>query len=66
MRLASERGFRPGLAECHFRYAELLCRKGDQNAAGGQLDKAMALFHKMEMPWWLRQGEMLRERMGIV
>ena len=64
--LASKHGFRPGLAECHFRYAVLLHRKGDQNAAGEQLDKAMALFQEMEMPWWMEQAEMLRERMGIV
>jgi len=59
LRLAEERGARPELAISHFRYAELLLRKGDSAQAGEQLDKAGTLFREMEMTWWLQQAEAL-------
>ncbi len=46
----------------HFRYAEILHKKGDLDAAREQLDQAEALFRDMGMDWWTEQAEGLRGR----
>ena len=53
---------RPDLAITHFRFAELLGRKGDSAEASEQLTKATAFFREMEMTWWLEQAERLATR----
>ncbi len=57
-----ERGARPDLAITHYRYAELLAKKGDLDQAREQLDQAIDLFREMEMTWWLEQAERLATR----
>ncbi len=46
----------------HFRYAEILHKKGDLDVAREQLDQAEALFRDMGMDWWTEQAEGLRGR----
>ena len=60
-RLARERSARPDMALTHLRYAEILHKKGDLDAAREQLDQATALFGEMEMTWWLEQAEALEK-----
>ena len=49
----------PGEAWC-----EILHKKDDLEAAGEQLDQAVALFRDMGMVWWSGQSEGLRGRIG--
>ena len=60
--LANSLGARPELSAIHFRYAEILHKKGDSDAAREQLAKADVLFRDMEMTWWSEQAEGLRGR----
>ena len=60
--IAKQRGEGPDLALTHFRYAEILHKKGDLDAAREQLDQATALFADMEMTWWSKQADGLRGR----
>jgi tetratricopeptide (TPR) repeat protein len=46
----------------HFRYAEILHKKGDLAAALQQLSQAEKLFAEMEMTWWSGQAAALRAR----
>ena len=62
IRLSQERGARPDQAIGHFRYAEVLHKKGDLEQASEQLNQATALFREMEMMWWPEQAESLRRR----
>ena len=62
IRLAEERGARPEQAVTHFRYSELLNRKGNQERAAEHLKQAATLFSQMEMTWWAKQAEALRGR----
>ena len=62
--LAKERGARPDLAITHFRYAELLHKKGDRADALEQHHQATALFRDMEMTWWLEQADALGKSLG--
>ncbi len=59
IRMAQERNERPSQALMHCRYAEILHKKGDLDAAREQLGKANSLFHEMEMTWWLEQTQVL-------
>ena len=59
---ASEQQALPELAVAHLRYAECLHKKGDLDAARGQLDQAEPLFRDMGMAWWAEQAEGLRGR----
>ena len=52
-------GARPDRAITHYRYAELLSKKGDSALAREQLEQATILFREMEMTWWLEQAETL-------
>ncbi|MEE8434254.1 MAG: hypothetical protein V3S64_05650 [bacterium] len=61
--MAKASGARPDLGITHFRYAEILHKKGDLNAAQEQLAKATTLFREMEMIWWLEQAKTLRRRL---
>ena len=58
----SPSGERPYLAVAHFRYAEILHKKGDLDAARDQLDRAADLFHEIEMTWWSELADELRGR----
>ena len=62
VRLAAKWEARPDLAVTHFRFAEILHKKGDLDAAREQLDQAAALFADMEMTWWSEQAKKLRGR----
>ena len=57
LRFGEERTARPELAISHYRYAELLHKKGKFDHAQEQLDQATALFREMGMNWWLEQAE---------
>jgi hypothetical protein len=46
----------------HFRYAEILHKRGDLPAALEQLSAAEKLFAEMEMTWWSGQAAGLRGR----
>ena len=46
----------------HFRYAELFQQKGDLPKARENLHQASALFHEIDMPWWLEQADALGAR----
>ena len=63
MRLAERPGQPLERAIAFFRYAECLHKKGDLDAAREQLDRAEALFRKMDMTWWAEQSEGLRGRL---
>jgi tetratricopeptide (TPR) repeat protein len=60
IRLSDERGARPDQAIGHFRYAEILHKKGDLDRALEQLGEAEKLFRDMEMTWWQEQAQALR------
>ena len=62
IRLATEGGYRPNLAEIHFRFAELMHKKGDIDQAKVQLDQAIAHFNELGMVWWPVQAEALLGR----
>ncbi len=64
IQVAIDCGARPDRAITHYRYAELLHKKGDPAAAHEQLDQATALFREMEMNWWLEQAEELGKGLG--
>ena len=64
IRLSEKRGEQPFLAINHFRYAEILHKMGDPNAAREHLEQATALFDKMEMSWWGEQAEDLQGRIA--
>jgi predicted ATPase/class 3 adenylate cyclase len=55
-------GKRPYTAITHFRYAEILHKKGDLDRALAQLAEAEKLFAEMEMTWWSGQAAGLRAR----
>ena len=57
---AQERGCRPEQAISCFRYAELLCNKGDLEQTIDYLTQAIDLFTEMNMTWWLEQAKKLR------
>ena len=63
VRIAGEQCLIPQLSWTHFRFAELLHKKGDLDAAREQLDQAETLFGDMEMTWWSEQAEGLRGRL---
>ena len=55
MDLAEERGARPDLAICSFRYSEILGKKGEVKEARQHLKKADDLFTELGMKWWAAQ-----------
>ena len=55
--LASELGMRPLVAHCHFGLGSLHRRRGNRAEAGELLRTAIAMFHGMDMPFWLEQAE---------
>jgi tetratricopeptide (TPR) repeat protein len=55
--LASELGMRPLVAHCHFGLGKLHRRRGNRAEAGEHLRTAVAMFHGMDMPFWLEQAE---------
>ena len=61
LRLAEKRNARPYLAVGCFRYAEMLCDKGDMERASDYLKQATELFREMNMDWWLEQAEKIRK-----
>jgi hypothetical protein len=60
--VSNRTGRRPQAAHTHFRYAEILHKKGDLTEAREQLDQATALFLDMGQVWWMEQAEGLRGR----
>jgi class 3 adenylate cyclase/tetratricopeptide (TPR) repeat protein len=60
--VSNRTGRRPQAAHTHFRYAEILHKKGDLSEAHEQLDQAAALFRDMGQDWWIEQAEGLRGR----
>ena len=63
LRLAEKRNARPDLAVGCFRYAEMLCDKGDIKQAKDYLNQAVDLFTEMNMTWWIGQTKELREKL---
>jgi tetratricopeptide (TPR) repeat protein len=64
IRLAGERGARPGRAIGCFRYAEILADMGKPMRAKEQLDEARQAFDDMGMVWWPEQVEKLAARLA--
>ena len=60
--LCLERQSRPDEAIAYFRWAEILHKKGDLDAARDHLEKADVLFSDMGMTWWSGQTRDLRHR----
>ncbi len=58
--LAEKRNASPDQAIGCFRYAEMLCDKGDMERATDYLNKAIDLFTEMNMTWWLKQAKELK------
>ncbi len=63
IQLTDWRGTKPEKAICCFRYADLLCDKGDINQALDYLARAIDLFTKMNMTWWIEQTKNLSEKL---
>jgi len=64
MELCQARQTKPDEAIAHFRYAEILHKKGDLDTARVQLDQAEALFDGMGMTWWLEQTSELEGKIS--
>ncbi|PYO54311.1 MAG: hypothetical protein DMD83_22560, partial [Candidatus Rokuibacteriota bacterium] len=55
--LAEPRGMRPLVAQCHLAFGKLYRRTGKREQAQEHLTIATAMFHEMDMPFWLEQTE---------
>ena len=55
--LASELGMRPLLAHCHLGLGTLYVKTGKREQARLELSTAIALYHAMDMTFWLPQAE---------
>jgi len=55
--LAEELGMRPLLAHCHLGLGTLYAATGQRQQARTELSTAIALYHDMEMTFWLPQTE---------
>ena len=64
IQVAIDCGARPDRAITHYRYAELLSKKGAHMQAQEQLTEAVLQFRDMEMTWWLEQAEALGKSLG--
>ena len=64
IRKAESEGRRPDISVSRFRYAELLGKKGDLDAARTELGKAAELFDDMKMTWWQEQTKKLEKRLS--
>jgi len=48
---------RPLVAQCHLGFGKLYRRTGEREQAQEHLTIATAMFHEMDMPFWLEQAE---------
>jgi tetratricopeptide (TPR) repeat protein len=68
--LAKELGMRPLQAHCHFDLGSLYAKMGRPEPARAELSAAIALYHAMDMTFWLPQAEALlaqvEEKGGVV
>jgi hypothetical protein len=55
--LADELGMRPLAAHCHLGLGTLYARTGRLEHARDELSAAMALYHAMDMTFWLSRAE---------
>jgi Flp pilus assembly protein TadD len=55
--LAEALGMRPLQAHCHHGLGTLYARSGQREQARAELAMAIALYHAMEMTFWLPQAE---------
>jgi tetratricopeptide (TPR) repeat protein len=55
--LAEELGMRPLVAHCHLGLGTLYAKTGQQEQAHAELSSAIALYHAMDMTFWLPQAE---------
>jgi tetratricopeptide (TPR) repeat protein len=55
--LAEELGMRPLVAHCHLSLGTLYAKTGQWEQARTALSMAIALYHDMDMPFWLPQAE---------
>ena len=55
--LAEELGMRPLLAHCHLGLGTLYAKTGQREQAHAELSAAIALYHAMDMTFWLPQAE---------
>jgi class 3 adenylate cyclase/tetratricopeptide (TPR) repeat protein len=55
--LATARGMRPLVADCHLGLGKLYCRAGKREQAQQHLATATMMYREMDMPFWLEQGE---------
>jgi hypothetical protein len=62
LRVARAQGERPFEAVTHLRYAELMHKKDEREAAFEQLAEAEKLFAGLDMSWWSEQAAGLRGR----
>ena len=64
--LADELGMRPLLAHCHLGLGTLYAKIGRREQARAELSAAMALYHAMDMTFWLPQAEAALAQVGGV
>jgi tetratricopeptide (TPR) repeat protein len=55
--LANELGMRPLVAHCHYGLGTLYAKIGQRAPARAELSAAIALYHAMDMTFWLPQAE---------
>ena len=55
--LAEELGMRPLVAHCHLGLGKLCVKTGRREQAHTALSAAIALYHAMDMTFWLPQAE---------
>jgi class 3 adenylate cyclase/tetratricopeptide (TPR) repeat protein len=61
--LADQLGMRPLVAHCHLGLGTLYAKIGCQEPAHAELSAAIALYHAMEMTFWLPQAETVLAQM---
>jgi tetratricopeptide (TPR) repeat protein len=57
--LADELGMRPLVAHCHLGLGSLYAQTGQREQARAALSMAIAMYHAMEMTFWLPQAEVV-------
>jgi tetratricopeptide (TPR) repeat protein len=57
MGLAEELNMRPLIAHCHLGLGKLYRRAGKLEQANAHLTSATAMYHEMDMPFWLEKAE---------
>jgi tetratricopeptide (TPR) repeat protein len=55
--LADKLGMCPLVAHCHLDLGKLYLKAGQREQAGAELSAAIALYHAMDMTFWLSQAE---------